>query len=130
LGSVTTKNYNVCFAGHAVHADSLAAAGILQRSFDQACRLAREELRSRLVDLHAAVAELCNQLPAAESKRDAAEALEVFAREITRAAPREPWYRLSAGALVAAAGSEAAVGAKVIEVVKAICDLEGLAPVV
>lgn len=119
VGCVVNQ-YTIRFGDNAVVTNSQLVAGIVQRSFNQAQQTSNEQLKADLTALHAVVTQLCERLPADQQKGDAAEALELLTKEVTRTAPREPWYRVSAQGLMDAAKSVADVGPKVVKLVKEI----------
>jgi hypothetical protein len=104
----------------------LAVQGNLRQALDASCRFeaagGAADLARRLETLHELVTRLVAHLPPEEAQT-ASRDLETFAREVTSAAPRRPFYDLTAHGLVKAAKAVAHLSLPIAEAVEAVLTL-------
>ena len=117
-------NQTITIHGSVVNSAVVAADHIEDSAIKVGAAEISSELRSTLVDLHKAVAELTSRLPDDEAAL-AARDLEDLTREATSSSPRPAWWRRAMDGLISTAKTVTEAGIPVIELVTKVAALLG-----
>lgn len=117
-------NQTITIHGSVVNSAVVAADRIEDSAIKVGAAEISDELRSTLVDLHKAVAELTSRLPDDEAAL-AARDPEDLTRDATSPSPRPAWWRRAMDGLISAAKAVTEAGIPVIELVTKVAALLG-----
>jgi hypothetical protein len=121
---VTNQTINMNFYGNVVNSNVVAAKTV-ENSFNTLAKSeVGKEMKSALIELHKATAELTTHLADDEAQRAACD-LEELAKEATSKSPRPAFWRRAADGLLSAAEKVATAGIPVVELVSKVTAMLG-----